>query len=150
MARQDKKKGKVSRRAFLGGLRYAPLFFLPSPIDLAVLQSFAPSVLGQHAPSLPFSEYRLTPRYPGKAPLDDVLRYVLPGSDEYVTEKYAAEIAQLLDQWAVELKSDARSLDELKRILAPSLRAASLIPQAETTLRSGYGLEVVRRKFPNE
>jgi len=150
MARQDKKKGKVSRRAFLGGLRYAPLFFLPSPIDSAVLQSFAPSVLGRHAPSLPFSEYRLTPRYPGKALLDDVLRYVPPGSDEYVTEKYAAEIAELLDQWAVELKSDARSSDELKRILAPSLRAASLVPLAETTLRSGYGLEVVRRKFPSE
>ena len=86
MARQDKKKAKVSRRSFLGGLRYAPLFFLPSPIDSAVLRSFAPSVLGRHALSLPFSEYRLTPRYPGKAPLDDVLRYVPPGSDQYVTE----------------------------------------------------------------
>ena len=150
MARQDKKNGKVSRRAFLGGLGYAPLFFLPSPIDPTLLRSVAPSVVGAHAPTFPFSEQRLTPHYPAKWPLDDVLRYVPPGSDEYVAEKYAAEIAQRLEQWALGLKADARASNELKSILAPSLRAASLVPQAEKTLRSGYGVEVVRREFPGE
>ena len=109
MGRQEKKKEKVSRRAFLGGLRYAPLFLLPSPIRSAVQPSFFPRVSGEDAPSLPLSDERLTPHYPAKSSLDDVLRYVPPGSDEYVTEKYAFEIVRRLEQWGQELKSEARS-----------------------------------------
>ena len=148
MGRQQKKK--VSRRAFLGGLRYAPLFLLPSPIRSAVLPSFSPRVSGEDAPSLPFSNERLMPHYPSKSSLDDVLRYVPPGSDEYVTEKYAFEIARRLQQWGQELKSEARSSKELEGMLAPSLRGASLVPEDETPLRSGYGIDVVRRKFASE
>jgi len=146
MGRQEKQKRKVSRRAFLGGLSYVPLLFVPAPIESGRLRALAPRVLGE-PPSLPFSEYRLTPHYPAKWPLDDILRYVPPGSDEYVTEKYADEIAQLLGQWALELKSEARSSKQLEKILAPSLRAASLVPQEQTALRSGYGVDVCRRKF---
>lgn len=150
MGHQKKEKEKVSRRAFLGGLRYAPLIFLPAPVHSAVLRPFTTRVSKEYAQALPFSEDRLTPHYPTKGPLDDVLRYVPPGSDEYVTEKYAAEIAQLLTQWAQELKSDARSSAELKRMLAPSLNAASLVPQEQTTLRADYGVQAIRRKFPSE
>ena len=150
MGRQEKKKEKVSRRAFLGGLRYAPLFVLPSPIRSAVLPSFFPRVSGEDAPSLPLSDERLTPHYPSKSSLEDVLRYVPPGSDEYVTEKYAFEIARRLEQWGQELKSEARSSKELEGMLAPSLRGASLVPEEQTPLRSGYGIDVVRRKFASE
>src|SRR5262249_46460242 len=150
MGRQEKKKEKVSRRAFLGGLRYAPLFVLPSPIRSAVLPSFFPRVSGEDAPSLPLSDERLTPHYPSKSSLEDVLRYVPPGSDEYVTEKYAFEIARRLEQWGQELKSEARSSKELEGMLAPSLRGGSLVPEEQTPLRSGYGIDVVRRKFASE
>src|SRR5215472_6584067 len=151
MGRQrQKKENTVSRRAFLGGLRYAPLFLLPSPIRSAVPPFFSPRVSGEHAPSLPFSDQRLTPHYPSKSSLDDVLRYVPPGSDEYVTEKYAFEIARRLEQWGQELKSEARSRKELEGMLAPSLRAASLVPEEQTPLRSGYGIDVVRWKFASE
>src|SRR5215472_129725 len=150
MGRQEKKKEKVSRRAFLGGLRYAPLFVLPSPICSAVLPCFSPRVSGEDAPSLPFSDERLTPHYPSKSSLYDVLRYVPPGSDEYVAEKYAFEIARRLEQWGQELKSEARSSKELEGMLAPSLRGASMVPEEQTPLRSGYGIDVVRRKFASE
>ena len=149
-SQRKKKENTVSRRAFLGGLRYAPLFFLPSPIRSAVQPSFFPRVSGEDAPSLPFSDERLTPHYPSKSPLDDVLRYVPPGSDEYVTEKYAFEIARRLEQWGQELESEARSSKELEGMLAPSLRGASLVPEEQTPLRSGYGIDVVRRKFASE
>ena len=150
MGRQEKKTEKVSRRAFLGGLRYAPFFLLPSPICSAVPPCFSPRVRGKDAPSLPFSDERLTPHYPSKSSLDDVLRYVPPGSDEYVAEKYAFEIARRLEQWGQELKSEARSSKELEGMLAPSLRGASLVPEEQTPLRSGYGIDVVRRKFASE
>ncbi len=52
--------------------------------------------------SFPFSDFRLTPHYPAKSPLDDVLLKVVPGADEYVTEKYAFEIMPLLKQWSVD------------------------------------------------
>ena len=55
----------------------------------------------------PFADYRLTPHYPKKSPLEDVLRYVAPGSDQYITEKYAMEISQLLAEWAKELRGNA-------------------------------------------
>jgi len=80
--------------------------------------------------------------------LEDVLRCVSPGSDEYLTEKYAAEIAQLLHLWTKDLRSSPRSLETLTRLLDPSFKAAPLIPAQERNMRSGNGVEVLRRKFP--
>src|SRR5215472_4167289 len=150
MGPQKKKRGMVSRRAFLGGLRYAPLIFLPAPIHSAAFRPIVTRFPAAFAPTLSWPEYRLAPHYPAKSPLDEVLRYVPPGSDEYLTEKYASDIAQRLAQWGQQLKSEARSSAELKKFLSPSLRASSLAPQDETTLRSGYGVDAIRRTFPSE
>jgi Flp pilus assembly protein TadD/peroxiredoxin len=150
MGRKEKQIQNVSRRSFLGGLSYMPLLFIPAPLASAGLRALAPGVPAEQSPSLPFAEYRLTPHYPANGPLDDVLRYVPPGSDEYAMEKYAAEIAQRLGEWARELKSEAHSSEGLERILAPSLRAASLVPEEQTTLRSGYGVDVMQRRFASE
>src|SRR5215472_17273310 len=150
MGPQKKKRGMVSRRAFLGGLRYAPLIFLPAPIHSAAFRPIVTRFPAAFAPTLSWPEYRLAPHYPAKSPLDEVLRYVPPGSDEYLTEKYASDVAQRLAQWGQQLKSDARSSTELKKFLSPSVRASSLAPQDETTLRSGYGVDAIRRTFPSE
>ena len=96
------------------------------------------------------TDFRLTPHYPARSPLDDVLRYVPPGSDEFVTEKYAAEIAQRLEEWGGEMRSNPVSLNALAKLLDPSLEAASLLPTQEETLRSANEITVVRRKFSPE
>ena len=70
-------------------------------------------------PSLPFSDVRLTPHYPARSPLEDVLRLVAPGSDEYVTEKYAFEIETLLQQWSQALKTSVRDLVSRGRVAGP-------------------------------
>ena len=101
-------------------------------------------------PSLPFADFRLTPHYPAKSPLDDLLRYVEPGSDEYVTEKYAAEIARHLEEWGQELRSGPSPLNVLAKFLDASLKAASLVPAQEKKLRSGDGVDVFRRTFSNQ
>ena len=89
-------------------MRWAPALFYPSPLRPSALpgdpfQSLFAGLSEQHNSladsSLPFTDSRLTPHYPAKSPLDDVLRLVTPGSDEFVTEKYAAEINSLLDEW---------------------------------------------------
>ena len=81
--------------------------------------------------------------------MDDVLRYVTPGTDEYLTEKYAAEIAALLRGWSNELRSKPHSLEGLAELLDPSLKAAPLTPADDRKLRPGNGIEVYRRKFPS-
>jgi tetratricopeptide (TPR) repeat protein/peroxiredoxin len=94
------------------------------------------------------AESRLTPHYPTKSPLEDVLRLVAPGSDEYVTEKYAFEIGSQLKQWSQALEKSAHDLSALARSLNASLEASPLVPVKEITLRSGDGIHSVRRQFP--
>ncbi len=150
MGQKKEKKNKVSRRAFLGGVRFAPLLFLPAPLHSAEFGSPTSRMFDQHGPPFPLSDPRLTPHYPTKSPLDDVLRYVQPGSDEYVTEKYAAEIARRLEDWGRELRSGRSGANLLAELLNPSFQAGSLTPAHENTLRSEYGIETIRRTFLSE
>ena len=74
------------------------MLFCPAPF-LASSFRFEPSENLLRDPSdLSFADIRLTPHYPSKSPLEDVLRLVAPGSDEYVTERYAFEIGSQLNQ----------------------------------------------------
>ena len=149
MARQKDEDHAFSRRTFLKQMRWAPVLFLPSPLYLSSFRPPIAEIPGDRNPALDFTDFRVTPHYPAKSPLDDVLRRVLPGSDEYSTEKYAFEIMRPFDDWSRALKAAAPSLDVLARFLDASLQACSLVPIQQTTLRSGYGIEVVRRKFAN-
>ena len=150
MGHKKETKHKVSRRTFLGTMRWAPLLYLPAPLHSAALRSLSPEIFEEQGSSFPFADFRLTPHYPAKSPLDNVLRYIPPGSDEFVTEKYAAEIAQHLEEWGRELRSNPASSNVLAKFLDASLQAASLIPTQEKTLRTGSGITAIRRKFSNE
>ena len=94
-----------------------------------------------------FADIRLTPHYPTKSPLEDILQLVAPGSDEYVTEKYAFEIGSQLNQWGRGLQASAHDVSALARSLDASVEASPLVPVKETTLRSGDGIHIVRRQF---
>ncbi len=98
-------------------------------------------------PPFPFSDLRLKPRYPAKSPLEDVLRLVAPGSDEFVTEKYAFEIESVLQQWSVAFKASVRDLSALAQALDGSIEGCILAPAGETPVRAGYGIEILRREF---
>jgi Flp pilus assembly protein TadD/peroxiredoxin len=110
-----------------------------------------PSILsetsGDRTSAFPFADFRLTPHYPAKSPLDDVLSRVVPGTDEYVTEKYAFEIIRLLNEWSQGLKAAPPALTIAAKLLDASIQATSLVPTQEKTLRSGNGIEVLRRQF---
>jgi Flp pilus assembly protein TadD/peroxiredoxin len=141
-----------SRRAFLQGTRWAPVLFLPAPLyGLAIPSgSLSPFFSGdfddRNAP-FPFGESRLTPHYPTKSPLDDVLRLVAPGSDEYVLEKCAFEIGAMLGEWSQALRAASPALNVIAKFLDPSVAAISLASAQETPVRLGTGIEVVRRQF---
>ena len=79
--------------------------------------------------------------------MEGVLRLVAPGSDDYVTEKYAWKIESLLKQWAQALQASAPGLSALAKSLDPSIEASALVPAKEITLRAGNGITITRRLF---
>ncbi|HUY80934.1 MAG TPA: FG-GAP-like repeat-containing protein [Acidobacteriaceae bacterium] len=98
-------------------------------------------------PALPFADIRLTPHYPQKSQLADILRLVAPGSDGYPTEKYASEIESLLHAWGHGLKASVRDSQPLEKFLNPSVVASPLSSVRETKLRNGYGVDIVKRQY---
>jgi Flp pilus assembly protein TadD/peroxiredoxin len=131
-----------TRRDFLKAMSWAPAALMAAP--------FSP--FRQRSVALrPFAdaEFRLSPTYPAKSPLDDVLRLVQPGLDEFITEKYAFEIMQVLVVWSDALTGGAPAL-HAANFLAGTVQACSLRPVQEKTLRSDALIEVVRRSFSPE
>ncbi len=88
------------------------------------------------------------PQYPARSPLEDVLRLVMPGSDGYVTEQYAAELALVLRQWSAGFRSS--DLRELSHSLAGSVQSCSLTPAKVTPLRARYGVACERREYATD
>jgi Flp pilus assembly protein TadD/peroxiredoxin len=148
MARHKDENTLFSRRAFLKGIRWAPVLFLPAPFHVSPFRLLRPEIPGDH--SLPLTDLRLTPHYPAKSPLDDILLKVIPGADEYVTEKYAFEITQLLGEWSRALKVAPPALASLTKFLAPSIAGTSLRPEREIRSRPGNRIDVLRRLFPRD
>ena len=147
MTRHKRDHRGLSRRTLLKSIGLAPLLLRPSPFYGSSLLFEPPELLPRRNPEFPFSDLRLTPHYPAKSPLADVFRLVPPGSDEYITEKYASEIELLLKQWSQALKASVRGLSSLAQSLHPLIEASPLTPTREIPLRSGYGIDVVRRQF---
>ncbi len=147
MVRHKDEKHIFPRRTFLRGMQWAPVLFLPAPIHAFPFPSILTETSGDRISAFPFGDFRLTPHYPAKSPLDDVLSRVVPGADEYVTEKYAFEIMRLLNEWGQGLKDAPPALAVVAKFLDASIEATSLIPTQEKTLRSGSGIEVLRRQF---
>ena len=127
-------------------MRWAPVLFVPAPmraLPFGVKLAAPPRSI----PSFAFHDFRFTPHYPAKSPLDDVLRLVTPGADEFGAEKYAFEIARLLSEWSQALKTAPPALNVLSVILGASLNATQLGTMQESLVRSGGGIEVTRRRF---
>src|ERR1700678_3686913 len=103
MSRHKTEDRFLTRRSLLKTMGLAPLMLRPAPFHGSSLR--IPWSLATEKSAFGFSDVRLTPHYPAKSPLEDVLRLVAPGSDAYVTEKYAFEIGTLLQQWSEALRA---------------------------------------------
>jgi Flp pilus assembly protein TadD/peroxiredoxin len=150
MGRKKERNHIFSRRAFLRGVRFAPGLFVPAPLYGLNFPSLVEPTIHGSVPFFPFADLRIAPNYPTKSPLDAVLRYVAPGLDEFVTEKCAWEITKLLSEWGKALKAGPPALTRLAKFLDALLEAASLVPTEERPVRSGYGIDVLRRRFAAE
>ena len=100
---------------------------------------------------LVFADVRLKPHYPVKPPLTDLLRLIEPGSDEYITEKYAAEIGRLLSRWSEALKVSAKEGGiALASMVDGSIQASSFAVAKEIPLRTEGVVRSSRRIFGTE
>src|SRR3954466_4028079 len=157
MSGQRDQRHIFSRRSFLKTMRWAPVLFLPAPIQALPLRSMFHNASRGHitaspltASPSPFTDFRLTPHYPARSPLDDLLRQVDPGGDEYVTEKYAAEVARLLGEWSNKLKTAAPALQVAPEFLHPRVATSALQVLEQRPLRSDFGIQVVCRRYGNQ
>ena len=143
-------KDQLSRRTFLKGMQLAPALFLPAPIRMLgwPLSSSMQSSLSR---DFLFADLRVTPHYPANNPLEEVLRQVVPGGDEYLTEKYAFEILAILGEWSKALKLSPSALGSvLERFIDPALKATPLAGSEQVAIRSKYGIDVWLRRFSTE
>ena len=136
-----------SRRTFLKQMGWAPLLFLPAPLQGSLIGVRPPAISSIRIPHFPFSDIHFVPRYPERSPLDQILRFADPGTDEYVSEGYAAQIMALLADWSQELKTRPPGISALRRYIGSSIQFNSLQAGRETQIRSGNGIEVLRREF---
>ncbi len=150
MARGKHSASLLSRRALLKGMGLAPLAFRAAPFFGSPLSLSSPDSPASANPSFPFADIRLRPHYPAKSPLADVLRLVAPGTDSYVTEKYAFEISAILRQWSEALKSSPGDLAPMATALDPAIQASTFSVQKDTPVRSGQGITVLRRQFSQD
>ncbi|HZQ95539.1 MAG TPA: FG-GAP-like repeat-containing protein [Candidatus Sulfotelmatobacter sp.] len=128
-------------------MRWAPVLFLPAPFKDGVLNTRLGETYAARVPHFPFADARFMPQYPEKSPLDEIIRLATPGTDEYVLEGYASQLMNLLHEWSQSFRTDARGLAAVEKVLAASMQASSLNPVRETRVRSGNGIEVLRREF---
>ena len=142
-SRSERKGRSISRRTILKDIALAPL--VPLVLRAAPLVAFPSPRSTEFSPQ--FSDVRLNPDYPSPSPLADVFRLVPPGSDTYVTEKYASEIESILRRWGHDLKASPRDCSGLAACLDPSIRGSSHIPAKESRVRSGFGIDITKRQF---
>jgi Flp pilus assembly protein TadD/peroxiredoxin len=128
-------------------MQWSPLLFLPAPMQVFPFPSILPGSPESTPPDFPFADFRFTPHYPAKSPLDEILSRVVPGTDEFVTEKYAFEIMELLNEWSRGLKAAPPALEVVAKFVDAAIEAPSLAATKEKNVRSGSGIEVRRRQF---
>jgi tetratricopeptide (TPR) repeat protein len=118
----------------------ASLWGLPLP----GFKSFAP----RSEPSE--SAFHLQPHYRTERPLDATLLQVQSGLDEFITEKYADQIAAILAEWSAALVQPAREAQAITKSLAADFSGASLQPAESRVVRSSSGLEVRQNRFAGQ
>lgn len=101
-------------------------------------------------PNLSGFEFQLHPHYRMARPLDSLLLKTNAGLDDFVSEKYAGEIAAILTQWTSGLLESPQNVSAIARVLMPNFAGASLRPAKSHTVRQGSAIEIRRNTFSAE
>jgi tetratricopeptide (TPR) repeat protein len=95
-------------------------------------------------------EYHLHPNYRMPRPLDGLLVKTQAGLDDYITEKYADEIAAILARWSSGLLQSPPDVKAIEEVLLPNFAGASLHPAESRVVRPGQVIEARHNTFTAE
>jgi tetratricopeptide (TPR) repeat protein len=95
-------------------------------------------------------EFHLHPHYRMPRPLDPLLLKTQAGLDDFVTEKYADEIAAVLARWSSGLLQSPQDVRAVEKVLLPNFSGASPRPVERRVVRPGPAIEVWRNTFQRE
>jgi tetratricopeptide (TPR) repeat protein/peroxiredoxin len=95
----------------------------------------------------PSPQFHLHPHYRTPMPLDAVLLKRQAGLDDFITEKYADQIAAILAQWNSGLLQSPQNVTAFEKVLLPDFSAAPLKPVESRIVRPGPPIEVRRNTF---
>ena len=85
------------------------------------------------------SEFHLHPHYRMPRPLDALLLKTQAGLDDFVTEKYADQIAAILAQWSSGLLQSPQDVTAIERVLLPNFSGSSPQPVEFPSCAPGPG-----------
>jgi tetratricopeptide (TPR) repeat protein/peroxiredoxin len=94
--------------------------------------------------------FHLQPHYRAERPLDAVLLKVQAGLDDFITEKYADQIAAILAEWSASLLRSPGEMKAVASALAVDFSGAALRPAESRVVRSDPALQIRQNKFAGQ
>ncbi len=91
--------------------------------------------------------FQLQPHYRSERPLDATLLKVQAGLDEFITEKYADQVAAILAKWSASLVQDPRKTQAIDKVLTADFFGTALTAAESRVVRSSPAIEVHQNKF---
>ena len=98
-------------------------------------------------------QFQLHPHYRSARPLDSSLLQVQTGLDEFVSEKFAEQIAAILAEWSKSLLRSSADVEAFAKTVSADFSGTSLHPVESTILKPrvpGSSLQVWKNKFGAE
>jgi tetratricopeptide (TPR) repeat protein/peroxiredoxin len=83
-------------------------------------------------------------------PLEALLLKTQSGLDDFVTEKYAGQIASILAQWSSSLLHSPQDVEAIENVLSSNFSGSSLRPVESRVVRPGPAIEARRNTFKSQ
>lgn len=95
-------------------------------------------------------QFHLRPHYRSPTSLDATLLKANAGLDDFLTEKYADQIAAILAEWSSGLLRSPQDVTAIEKVLAADFLGSSLRPPSSRLARKGPPVDVFQNKFAPE
>jgi tetratricopeptide (TPR) repeat protein len=96
------------------------------------------------------TRFFLHPHYRSERPLDSTLLKSKAGVDTFITEKYADDLATILEQWSASLLRSPHDVTVLRKSLAGGFKGASPAASESRPVRAAPPVEVHHNRFTVE
>ena len=103
----------------------------------------APPTSGQATPL----KFQAHPHYRTERPLDEILRKVNAGQDEFTNEIYADQISAILAEWSAGLRKSPDAVHAIGKRLADDFSGGSMQAASSRSVRSDSLLEIRKNAF---